>query len=360
MKNVFFPIGCGVYPKLVGGMEIFNYYLIKSLSKDICVSYMALEKYDFDGPDFIRMFNFKPTKLFYPLQVFIYLLFKKKIDAIVYSYSSACWILWDLYCKIATTLNIPYIIVIHHGKEPPTENFECYKKFFSKARKVVAVSNDIKANFDKKYGINCEVIYPLVPFEKTSMTKNDIRKKYNIPLTANVICMVGSLKKMKNPDTILEALSLMTEEELSMMNPYIVYAGKGNMMAELKEKADTYRLSERINFLGFIPKEKVGEVMTMSDIYLIASDFEGTSVSLLEAMYNGKPIIASEAPGIKDTIGKKECLIFPVGDSNKLKDTVVQMLGSEILRNEFSSYAEERFLREYSYDLMLKQYYKIL
>lgn len=341
-------------------MEIFNYYLIKSLSKDNCVTYIAVEKYDFDEPSFIRMFNLKPTKLFYPLQVFLCLLLGKKVDTIVYSYSSASWILWSLYCKIATTLNIPYIVVIHHGKEPPAEKFKCYKSFFSKARKVVAVSNDIKVNFDKKYGINCEVIYPLVPFEKALKTKNEIRNEYNIPITANVICMVGTIKKMKNPDTILEALSLMNNDELSVMNPYVVYAGKGDMIAELKEKADAYGLSERIKFLGFIPKEKVGEVMTMSDIYLIASDFEGTSVSLLEAMYNGMPIITSEAPGIKDTIGKKECLTFPVGNANKLKDSIILMLRNEMLRKSFSNNVEQHFSKEYSYYKMLEQYYKIL
>lgn len=360
MKKILFPIGGGVYPKVVGGMEIFNYYLIKSLSKDNKVSYMGIERYDYNGPQFIKLLQLKPSKIFYPLQVLINLLIKRKVDTIVYSYSSAHWIIWYLFYKIATSLNIPYIVVIHYGKNPPDENYECYKKFFSKARKVVAVSKDIKINFDNKYGIDSEVIYPLIPFGKSSLSKDSIREKYKIPLQANVVCMVGSIKKMKNPDTILNAISMMSKDEVEILNPYIIYAGKGDMIDELKRKADDCGLKDRICFLGFVPKENVNEVMKMSDIYLIASDFEGTSISLLEAMYNGLPVIASEVAGIKDTIGKEECIMYPVRDACKLKEALCRILIDKALRNKLSKSAQQRYITNYSYKNMINQYHNIL
>ena len=360
MKKILFPLGYSVYPFVVGGMEIFNYYFVKSLSSDYKTYYLSAKPLDFNDALHLRIFSLRPSKIFYPLQLFCHLLFKRKIDTIVFSYSDAHWIIWYLFDKIASLLKIPYIVVIHFGKQPPSDHYSIYKNFFSNAKKVIAVSSDIKKNFDSKYAINSEVIYPLVPFHKASFSKSDLRMKYGVPQDANVICMVGTIKKMKNPDTIIDALAKLNHEDLLKYKPFIVFAGVGDMSDEIKAKVSACNLSDYVKFLGFIPKENVNEVMALSDIYLIASDFEGTSVSLLEAMYNGKAILASDVPGIRDTISKDECVMFPVRDSEKLSEVLVKLLNDGNLRERISILARKRFIADYSYERMINQYRKYL
>lgn len=358
-KKILFVIGAGIYPDIVGGMEIFNYYLIKKICKRCNVFSFAEKRYDFDDVGFLKCFNIKPIKLFFPIQLFISLL-ACKFDRVVYSYSSAHWFIWWAFTKISTILKIPYIVVIHYGKKPPKENFLAYYNFFNFAERVIAVSDDIKNNFDKKYSISCEVIPPLVPFEEAKKDKLELRIKYGVKSDSTVICMVGSIKAMKNPDTLLDAVKLMGKEEFLRINPYIVYAGHGDMLDELRKKAEDYGLTEHVSFLGFVPKENVNEIMALSDIYVIASDFEGTSVSLLEAMYNGKPIIASNTPGINDTITPKESLMFPVRDAVLLKDSIVHMFDNKELRDDLSKNARQRYLDLYNYDEVLERYITIL
>lgn len=358
-KKILFVIGNGVYPRKVGGMEIFNYYLLKNIREKINVFSFSVEKYNFCNVGYIKSFPIRPAKFLFPFQLFICLLFHK-FDKIVYSYSSAHWVIWWLFEKIALLFKIPYVIVIHYGEKPHNDHINIFQHFFSSAKYVIAVSTDIKRNYDSKYNIHCKIIPPLVPFEKSIINKKSLREKYNIPFNASAICMVGSIKKMKNPDTIIDAINMMNKKEIEKYNPHIVYAGLGEMTDILKDKAKKYGLEDRIHFLGFVPKEKVCEVMNLSNLYLIASDFEGTSVSLLEAMYNGMPIIASLSSGIIDTITPNESLMFPTRDAFALKEAVITLLSNKQLSKQLSDSAKRKYHDLYNYDNIIKKYLSIL
>ena len=362
MNKVLFVINQGVYPYRVGGMEIFNYHLIKSLSeKEGDIAYMASIPYDFNGARHVQSCSLRPTKLFTPLWVFIYLLFHPKYKTVVLSFSEAHWLVWRIYALAIQALRLKAVVVIHYGKDVPSDHFNIYKKFFQSAYTVVAVSNDIKKNYDVKFGLNCKVIYPLVPFKVSLESSARYRELYDIPQDARVISMVGSLKQMKNPQKILEALSLFTVEERNIYQPFIVYAGEGPMMLELKQIVKENDLSEYVRFLGIVPNDKIGEIMTMSDLYLIASDFEGTSVSLLEAMYNSRPIIASDVPGLKDMITDGvNGLLYDVKSAKELKMRLIEMLSDMNKARKLGIAAKASYEDKYSYEKMLNDYKSIL
>ena len=361
MKNrLHFIIEKGIYPQKVGGMEVFNYYFIKTLKEKFNLSYQATNPYNFKGAEWSRTYTIKPTKLFSPLQVLLYLLFHPSVKKVVISFSEAHWLMWHLYTKIATLLHRDYYVIIHFGKSTPTEKPNVYKKFFDKAKKVIAVSHDIKKNYDNKYGINCDVQFPLVPFTEYNGTKEELCKIYNIPEDAKIVCMVGSIKEMKHPETILDAVSMFSKEEIVQQNPHIVYAGSGNMTPALKEKAKEYGIEERVHFLGFVPKEEVNKIFKMSDAYIIASDFEGTSVSLLEAMFNKKPIIASNAPGINDMVTDGESgHLFKTGNAGEVKEILITYFTQPELTEKVSDRAYKVFNSKYSYENMIDNYIRI-
>lgn len=360
MKKLFFILGKGIYPNIVGGMEIFNYYFIKSLRDKFDITYTSTQPLDIDNLKRIKTYSIKPTKIFSPLQVLLHLLFKPSIKKVVISYSAAHWMVWYLYTLINTLLRKDYYVIIHYGDTTPKGSYKTYKRFFDNAKKVIAVSDDIKKNYDSKYNINCEVLYPLVPFEKNTTEKATLRKEYNIPANAHLITMVGSIKGMKNPDTLIEALSLFTKEEIKRHNIHIAYAGKGNMVETLKKKAIENGLSENVHFLGFVPKEEVNKVFKMSDNYVIASDFEGTSVSLLEAMFNHTPIIASNAPGIKDMVKHQHsALLFETRNATDLNKCIKELMRNPELGKELGNNAYKDFISKYNYNDMLNAYIKI-
>lgn len=361
MSKVMFVVNDNVYPYRTGGMEIFNYHLIKTLSADLQITYVASRKYDFDSASFVRSCSLRPVKFFTPLWLFIYLLFHREYKHIVFSFSAAHWLVWKLYAVAVRILRLEATIVIHYGKDVPSGHSEVYKQFFRSAKNVIAVSEDIKKNYDKAYGIDCRVVYPLIPFRPAPQTSDYYRRKYSIPEDVNVVSMVGTLKEMKNPFRVLEALLLFDKEEMNRYKPYVVYAGGGPLLEELRRYVNSHGLSGYVSLLGVLPKNDVCEVMAMTDIYLIASDFEGTSVSLLEAMFNARPVIASDVPGLRDMIKSgSNGLLYEVSSAADLKKCIVTLLSDAAKARKLGEAARDTFRDKYDYDEMIETYKEVL
>lgn len=357
MSEILFVLNDGVYPYKTGGMEIFNYYLIKSLSSIYDVRYIASHPIEESRALFIKSWKIRPQKIFAPLRLLVYCLFHPNIKNILLSYSEAHWTVWFLYALTIKFLKLNSVTVIHHGKQNPDDHFKAYNFFFHTNKHIVAVSDDIKSNYDSAFGITCRVIFPLVPFSFAKETRDIYRSKYDIPADSNVICMIGSLKMMKNPDTLIDAIVSFTEEEKTRFKPMAVFAGDGDMKTYLQTKAKECNISSYVKFLGNIPKQCVNEIMSLSDIFLIASDFEGTSVSLLEAMFNSKPIIISRAPGLEDMIEENlEGLAFTTRDSLELKSCIIKMLSDPELREKLSMAAHCKYLNKYNYSDVIASY----
>lgn len=362
MQNkVFFSLSSNIYPFKTGGMEIFNYYLIKELmAKGVDVHYSAIVPLNFDGPKYHHTRHLRPEKLFYPLQDFLIILFNRDIKNFVISYSEAHWLVWKLYTIITKISHINVTIVIHHGKSAPTDHYSLYKNFFSSAKHVVAVSSDIKSNYDKAFGIDCKVVYPILPFKKSEENICTIKERYSIPVDCHVISMVGTIKQMKNPDTLIKALGYLGEKYLQEHKLHAVFAGGGAMISELKMLSQKLSVSSFVHFLGRLPQENICEIMKMSDIFLIASDFEGTSISLLEAMYNSVPIIISRAPGLITMLNEEtEALAFQTRNEIELADCIVTYMNESTSVNTRANAAHQKYLKYYNYDNVVKEYCKM-
>jgi glycosyltransferase involved in cell wall biosynthesis len=231
------------------------------------------------------------------------------------------------------------------------------KKFFNVARTVIAVSKDIKQNYDKMFGIECHVVPPLVLFAYSNLLSIDARQKYGIPQDAFVIAMIGSLKPMKNPQTILESLTHFSDEEFKFMKPHIVFAGDGILRKELESFVSEQGYTNVVTFLGNVPKELICEVMSFIDCYLIASDFEGTSVSVLEAMFNRKPIIYANSPGLVDMLEDGVSgMAFPCKDAEALKNDLVYLFKQPSTAQRLANTAYELYQQRYDYSQMLTFY----
>lgn len=365
MKHLHFILAKGIYPYRTGGMEIFNFYFIKSLLKEgYKISYSAYSKFQIEESENFKLkklLKLRPSKIIEPFQTAFHLL-GKKVDTVVFSFSRGQWIMWYLYRFLLKIIGIDYIVIIHFGEKPKKDKHtSSIKKFFQGAKAVIAVSDDIKKNYDELYGINCHTIPPLVPFERSKESCSNLRTKYGVPQESTVICMVGTVKGMKNPDTILRSVAKFNTKEQEKIKPFVLFAGGGDKLQDMKELAQEMGVDKQVKFLGNIAKENVNEIYKLSDIYVIASDYEGTSVSLLEAMYNKKPIIASKARGILDMlIDNYNCLMFNTKNDLELKYAVVRMSTDKNLAAELSNNAQKTYNGKYCYSNIIKEYKKYL
>lgn len=132
--------------------------------------------------------------------------------------------------------------------------------------------------------------------------------------------VVGRLEPQKNHKLLLEAY----KEVASEYEDYDLYLyGKGSLEPELRKISGQLGIADRVHFEGFC--SDVHEKILDAAAYVLSSDYEGISNSLLEAMAMGIPVISTDCPigGSRMLIEhEKNGLLVPVGDKKALTDAM--------------------------------------
>jgi glycosyltransferase involved in cell wall biosynthesis len=350
-----------LYPHRTGGMEIFNYYFLDYQSKETSNTIYCLGEYKTDNINahYVPLKSKWPIRFFYPVQ-FLFAVFKlrKILDYAYISYAEQSWVIPFSQSIILRLFNIPYIITIHWGKEPQWKFKFPFVYYFRHAHAVVGVS-ELICNAFKKVIPQQGFLYipPLIPFELSIKPKSVLKEQLGYFNQEKILLFVGSIKPMKNPDKIVEAFRKIGSVFLELHNMRLLFAGSGEMLNELKEKVEKYELSKYIRMEGLVSRENIADYYKAADCYIISSDYEGTSVSLLEAMFNRLPIIASNAPGINGMLThEKNSLLYDTTNTDQLAETIKRIFLDSLLAGTLAENAFSDFKSKYSYESMMAQY----
>jgi len=100
--------------------------------------------------------------------------------------------------------------------------------------------------------------------------------------------------------------------------------GSGSLSPILKDKVATSEYAHRVSFEGEQKPEVLRAAYLRADAYITASSVDGTSVSLLEAMACGTPVVASGIPGNAQWVTEETGLTFDTGDVEELAEIMGQ------------------------------------
>ena len=112
-----------------------------------------------------------------------------------------------------------------------------------------------------------------------------------------VFTYLGRLKRYKGVDVVLRAFA-----RLAHPGARLDIAGTGDHRVALEELASSLDLGDRVRFLGFIPEEEKLALLRRSWALVFASPKEGWGITNLEAAACGTPVIASNSPGIRESV----------------------------------------------------------
>lgn len=107
------------------------------------------------------------------------------------------------------------------------------------------------------------------------------------------IVSVGRLEKQKNHNMLLESFGLFCSKQKDSEYSLHIY-GDGILKEELEKKATELGIADNVVFEGF--SSNVVDDICDADMYVLSSDYEGISNSLLEAMAIGLPVISTKCP----------------------------------------------------------------
>ena len=114
--------------------------------------------------------------------------------------------------------------------------------------------------------------------------------------------------------------------------------GEGPLRPELEAQARALNLGDRLVFGGFT--RDVARTVSAFDIEVFPSLWEGTPLTVFEALAMGKPIVATDADGLVDVLtDERDALIVPKRNAAALADAIVRLIDTPDLRAALSARA---------------------
>lgn len=148
--------------------------------------------------------------------------------------------------------------------------------------------------------------------------------------------------------TALEAF-----EEFAENHPDVklLVAGDGPLLKKLPSWIKQRGLEERVSLLGFVSSEKKRELLSGAVALLQTSFKEGWGLTVVEAAKLGTTTIASDVPGLRDSVKNGETgLLFPVGDAHTCAIEMDRLYSDDDLRTRLSEEAQA-YADEFRWDI---------
>ncbi|MFH1150670.1 MAG: glycosyltransferase [Actinomycetota bacterium] len=115
----------------------------------------------------------------------------------------------------------------------------------------------------------------------------------------------------------------------------VVGTGREEFVEEFEARIERAGLKDAVDVMGYLPREKLHEVLYSSKVFVFPSHEEGFGISLLEGMAHGLPAVAFELPHYHEVFGNTLQTV-PMGDVESMAATLTGLLGDEGRRAELA------------------------
>lgn len=290
------------------------------------------------GKNFVRSLNpVKDIKAFFEIKKIV----KKIKPDIIHLHSSKSGFIgrMAINCKKNTVLYTP-----HGYSFLKLDDSALKRKIYYLIEKIGALTNSTTVAVSKGEYETALKLSKRATYINNGISLNpDYGKPASVNTKNPTICTVGRICFQKNPSLFNEVAKLLPELKF-------IWIGDGEMR-------DTIT-APNISITGWIPREEAVKHLKEADIFLLPSLWEGLPISLLEAMYAGKPVIVNPVIGNKDVVRHGENGFFacsPEEYATILKD----IIGGKYNIDEIISTAYDEIIYEYNTDVMSQKYAKL-
>lgn len=229
----------------------------------------------------------------------------------------------------------------------------CDRIIYKKYSAIVCITNTVRESLEHelgkgRYGYNLTVIPNGIDLTNFQTPINIRRQDVNGKLTDNdvLVTMIGRFCYPKNQKNAIEALLYLPE------NVKLLFIGNGSTYNECKKLVDTLNLHARVFFAGI--RDDISQILRISDIGLLSSDYEGMPLSVLEVMAAKIPFVGSNVVGIRDLV-EDNGLLFDNLDPCDLASNISLLMNNSNLKEELVQRAWT-FVQRYSIEVMAQEY----
>lgn len=228
--------------------------------------------------------------------------------------------------SVLSAIGIPHRMLVSERSDPTRIPHQKLRNWaYGKAEKLIFQTEDMKKCFPENLQAKAAVIPNAVP-ENMPEPYIGARKKR--------IVTAGRLQPVKNHKMLIEAFAGFVKKH----SDYELHIfGIGDEEQRLRQQTAELGLEEKVIFRGF--SKNVTEEIKDSAMFVLSSDYEGISNSMIEALGMGIPVIATDCPVggckmyIEDGVNG---LLTPVGDRRAMEEAMCRIAEDPVFAEKIS------------------------
>jgi glycosyltransferase involved in cell wall biosynthesis len=276
---------------------------------------------EYEKIPFLRMFLYYVSGFFLTL----YGVLKNRCDLIHIHWAIPTGLIGILAGRL---LRKPVVVTIHGSDfRMATERSSFLTKIFvyvcQRAKQIMCVS-ELQEKEIQKLGLRIEKILTFPMGIDESFLEAGRNRGEKLNGQSHTVLSNRNLLPLYNLSLLIRAIPAVLKEE---PNTKFFVAGDGPERDNLEKEAKNLNVSSFVKFLGRIPHEKMADLLAQADIYVSTSLYDGTSVSLLEAMGSGAFPIVTDIPANREwiTTGQNGFLV-PVDEEKCLANRIIDAI----------------------------------
>lgn len=238
--------------------------------------------------------------------------------------------------------DIPYITTLHGtditlvGKDQtyaPVVTFS-----INESDAITAVSSNLRDETYKHFKIEKDI--QVIPnFVDTDRFQHSNKQHFKTMLAPNgerILAHVSNFRKVKRVEDVISVFQKVNNQIPSKL----LMIGDGPERQNAEELCRTLPMCHDIRFLG--KQEQVDEILSITDLFILPSQYESFGLSALEAMACGVPVISTNAGGLPEiNVQGKTGYLSDVGDVDDMAKHAIHILSSDERLKEFKQAAIE-------------------
>lgn len=251
------------------------------------------------------------------------------------------WVCGRAYCYTAVSSRTASKLASFYSREE-------WRSVYEKKLKIMPMGISV---FEEKEPVNDRV---------SLLDRAGLRKNSYGPL----IFFIGRLVEKKGVDCIIRAIAEMEKDTRDAMS--VIVAGEGPQRKLLQELTAEFGVSDIVKFVGHVSGEYKKSLYKQADIVCIPSvagsdgDEEGFPVVLMEALYYGKLVVASNLSGAETILDNKtNGFIFEADSVGGLKKAILRAANLSPAERESVSESARTLGQAYTWDKLAPKYYEL-